>query len=485
MAISPYLISNKFRSLNAAATNRAVPARYSDSFRNIQEAVNGALATSNYPLSNPAFDYGAAGRVVSSLRHDSAKIIRGHIRRSVVENADPTSKYRLYFMYNPDVIERTYVSYLEQAALDPFNTVFGSNNLVAPPGVLDFSFEMFFDRQTENANGTMPRGVLEDFDYFDLVVRGVIPGAGTGDLPDNGVLMVNPRNITVVFSPQLTVQGRPHSAEVIYQKFDHRMNPVRMTIRVTMKAHYVGVMRRDFQFAQTQQVGIHQSTVPYDETITYTASSEVVTPKVYKTPPIVASAGSPYENSFSNPGVPGGGTSWGGGPYTGVTGLLAERIVAIAAGEVGTLEEAGNYQKYGEAYGWNGQFWCAQFVWWVYRQAGIEPIKTASVPELEKWAYRQGYVIPLEQVLPGDIVTMDWSPESKWLGDSDHVEIAIERYNGSGSLRCIGGNTSGTYEGSQTNGDGVFYKVRSVENISFVIQIPEIHRGSSGIVMPV
>lgn len=280
---SPYVTNNSFSSLNSVSSSRIVPSRFNDSYANIREAVDGSLESTVFPLANPRFDYGSSGMYLHTIKSVSpsgvaspARIIRGHIRRSVVDNADPTSKFRLYFMYNPEVIERTYVSYLEQAALDPFNTVFGSNNLVAPPGVLDFSFEMFFDRQTENANGSMPRGVLEDFDYFDLVVRGVVPGYGTGDLPDNGVLMVNPRNITVVFSPQLTVQGRPHSAEVLYQKFDHKMNPVRMTIRLTMKAQYIGAMRRDFSFAQTQQVGTYQATVPYDERVKYSLSYETL-----------------------------------------------------------------------------------------------------------------------------------------------------------------------------------------------------------------
>jgi len=73
-------------------------------------------------------------------------------------------------MYNPEAIQRDYVAYIEQQALDPFNTIYGANNLVAPPGILNFQFSLFFDRQTENANGSMPRGVLEDYDYFDLVI---------------------------------------------------------------------------------------------------------------------------------------------------------------------------------------------------------------------------------------------------------------------------------------------------------------------------
>ena len=43
-----------------------------------------------------------------------------------------------------------------------------------------------------------------DYQFFDMVVRNVIPSdpnQTNNTLPDNGVMMVNPRDITVVFSP--------------------------------------------------------------------------------------------------------------------------------------------------------------------------------------------------------------------------------------------------------------------------------------------
>lgn len=230
--------------------------------------------------SNPPFDMGVAGRLTSltesSIGKADPRILRGYIRRSGANGADPTSDYRLYFMFNPESIQRSYVAYLDQQALDPFNTIYGSNNLVAPPGILDFSFDLLFDRQAENANGTMPRGVLEDFDYFDLVVRGVVPEPGSPQMQDNGIMMVNPRNITVVFSPQLSVQGRPYSASVSYDKFDHNMRPVRMTIRLSMKAFYFGPVRQDYTFDSIKTDGIYTATIPYDESVKYTATVEEI-----------------------------------------------------------------------------------------------------------------------------------------------------------------------------------------------------------------
>ena len=231
------------------------------------------LADSDKAKSNPKFNYGSAGRLQGPIANGpnatSPLISRGYIRRSNSNPTDPTDGYRLYFMFNPETIQRDYVAYLEQQALDPFNTIYGSNNLVAPPGILDFSFELFFDRETENANGDMPRGVLEDFDYFDLVVRGVVPDTQGPQLQDNGVMMINPRNITVVFGPQLSVQGRAFRAAVDYTKFDHTMTPTRMTISVSMKVFYFGKVTEDFAFASTTSEAEYEATIPYDQSDIY------------------------------------------------------------------------------------------------------------------------------------------------------------------------------------------------------------------------
>jgi hypothetical protein len=206
---------------------------------------SGEVTTGN---SNPPFVSGAAGRLIPILTDQTgrpARILRGYIRRAQTEAADPSSKARLYFMYNPEMITRDYVSYLEQTALDPFNTVYQSGNLVAPPSILDFSFDLFFDRQEEATQANHP-GVYVDYQFFDLVVRNVVPtdpNQPSATLPDNGVMMVNPRDITVVFSPQFTVQGRPLNARVTFEKFTHRMTPIRMRISLMMRAVYMGPVR--------------------------------------------------------------------------------------------------------------------------------------------------------------------------------------------------------------------------------------------------
>lgn len=48
-----------------------------------------------------------------------------------------------------------------------------------------------------------------------------------------------------------------------------------------------------------------------------------------------------------------------------------EKFVNIALAECGTIEKYNNITKYGEWYGMNGQPWCAMFVSWCAKQAGL------------------------------------------------------------------------------------------------------------------
>jgi hypothetical protein len=308
---------------------------------------------------NPPFKFSSTGRPTDYISnrflaeeagggvHVDTRVVRGFIRRSnIEEKVDATSRYRLNFMYNPDVITRTYVSYLEQQALDPFNTVFGANNLVAPPGVLDFSFEMFFDRQIENANGYLPRGVLSDFDYFDLVVRGVIPESVPGGSPDNGILMVNPKNITVVFSPQISVQGKADSAEVIYQKFDHRMTPVRMTIRLSMKVFYIGPVRPEFTLSTSSSETVYASTVPYNTiTTNFIEDSNGPTFLVEPSSSTVSQYQTPYTGvrTYSSPGL----SARPNPPGPGDTLFIPEVLLNIGNGKLpdNVLSDIGNGER--------------------------------------------------------------------------------------------------------------------------------------------
>ena len=238
-------------------------------------ASQNAAASARGSFSNPPFVSGAAGRLHPALQSGSgspARILRGFIRRAQHEAGDNLSRARLYFMYNPEIISRDYVSYLEQGALDPFNTVYQSGNLVAPPSILDFSFELFFDRQEEATQVNHP-GVFVDYQFFDLVVRNVVPSdpnQASNTLPDNGLMMVNPRDITVVFSPQMTIQGRPLNARVTFERFTHRMTPTRMRIALTMRAVYMGPLKEITEYRAESFPA--EASIPFGESETWTST---------------------------------------------------------------------------------------------------------------------------------------------------------------------------------------------------------------------
>jgi hypothetical protein len=227
--------------------------------------------------SNPPFALGNFSNPLITAGQD-AKIVRGYIRRDP-SSTDPTSRYRLNFMFNPGSIQRSYISYLDQGALDPYNTIYQAGNLVAPPGILDFNFELMFDRQIE-AGALGNRGCAVDYDYFDRVIRGVEPQApaSTNTIPDNGVLLVNPQTVTVVFSEQLQVQGKVNNAVVSYERFNHRMVPTRMIIGIQMKVTYVGTglpEGQPFDLHIEQATAEFAATVPYDNTITASITNTV------------------------------------------------------------------------------------------------------------------------------------------------------------------------------------------------------------------
>jgi len=230
--------------------------------------------------SNPDFKFTQKQRVIDGGSSFSS-ITRGYIRRT--DDTDPgAGKATLNFMFNPEQITRDYVSYMDQAALDPFNTLYQSGNLVAPPSFVNFTFSLFFDRQDDMFSQTgvsyeaAKTGCLIDYKYFDIVVRNVPPdGRSTSDVPDNGVMMVNPRDITVVFSKDLTVQGRPTNARVQFTKFNHEMVPTRMQVDLTMIITYFGpYLKTPYGMNTFKAEKKYEAMVPYSDSVEEGYSSE-------------------------------------------------------------------------------------------------------------------------------------------------------------------------------------------------------------------
>ena len=135
-------------------------------------------------------------------------------------------------------------------------------------------------------------------------------------------------------------------------------------------------------------------------------------------------------------------------------------ILAVAVREIGTVEQPGNRQKYGKAYGMDGVYWCMIFVWWVFHQTAPQLFygggKTASCGELMRWAQRQGKWIT-KDYHAGDVLIYDFPGNDV---KTDHCGIC-ESVSGQ-YVTAIEGNTSNGNTGSQSNGDGVYRRKRKL-----------------------
>lgn len=144
----------------------------------------------------------------------------------------------------------------------------------------------------------------------------------------------------------------------------------------------------------------------------------------------------------------------------GTTMALAEKVLDIARGELGTKESpaGSNRTPYGKWYGLDGQPWCMMFVQWVFHRAGMKLPRTASCSALLSW-YREnkpGSVHNSPE--PGDIVIYNF-------GHTGIVESV-----GHGTITAIEGNTSPGASGSQDNGGQVCRKTRQTHLVTAYIR---------------
>ena len=139
----------------------------------------------------------------------------------------------------------------------------------------------------------------------------------------------------------------------------------------------------------------------------------------------------------------------------------AADVIRIASGEVGYTEGRNNANKYARENGQaDNQPWCGSFVDWVLRRAGL----TGEPSSLWTPAGMQGYrrlgraVDRNGPVLPGDVVFFDWQGNTGSSG-VDHVGL-VTAVRPDGQVETIEGNTSPSNAGSQSNGGGVYRRVR-------------------------
>ena len=147
--------------------------------------------------------------------------------------------------------------------------------------------------------------------------------------------------------------------------------------------------------------------------------------------------------------------------------MSKSKVIEQARAELGNTEwpPGSNKNKYGEAYGMNGVPYCAQFLWWVFNQAGERMAffgggKTASCGTLLRWYREQGLTVSTSEIQSGDIVILNFSGTK----DTQHCGLVTDEI-GNGWWHTIEGNTSPGLEGSQDNGGCVALKSRHIRQI--------------------
>lgn len=135
----------------------------------------------------------------------------------------------------------------------------------------------------------------------------------------------------------------------------------------------------------------------------------------------------------------------------------AAQVISIARSQIGVVENpyGSNYTKYGWWYGWNGVFWCDQFISWCFNQAGGLSLmggKSASVALTASRMRNMGRYGLTPRV--GSLAIFN---------NYSHIELVTTV--GNGWVRNIGGNTSDLGGGSVSNGGGVFANTRNLSMI--------------------
>lgn len=157
----------------------------------------------------------------------------------------------------------------------------------------------------------------------------------------------------------------------------------------------------------------------------------------------------------------------------------ASKVLQVARGELGYSRwsdpaEGTKYGRWmagvtGQAwYGASGVAYCNMFTSWVLARAGVKepsPGYFAYVPYTIQAYTQQGKKLGNKHnAAPGDLVCFDWDGD----GIADHIGI-VEANNG-GYLTCIEGNTSGSWQGSQSNGGGVYRRTRYWSSVIAILR---------------
>ena len=132
------------------------------------------------------------------------------------------------------------------------------------------------------------------------------------------------------------------------------------------------------------------------------------------------------------------------------------RFLDVARSQLGHREVPVNRTPFGRWYGLDGNAWCAMYVSWCADRVGALDIipKHAYTPTGANWFRARGRFDDNPRV--GDIVYFRWAGSSR-IG---HVGI-VEAIRPDGRLVTIEGNTQAGEGGNQSDGGGVYRRVRA------------------------
>ena len=136
-------------------------------------------------------------------------------------------------------------------------------------------------------------------------------------------------------------------------------------------------------------------------------------------------------------------------------------VVRIASGEVGYTEGRNNANRYAAEVGHaNHQAWCGTVTDAMLKRAGQlgEPSSVWTPSGLQAYRTAGRAIDRNGPVQPGDLVYFDWQGGTGANG-VDHVGIVVGT-RPDGQVETIEGNTSPSNAGSQSNGGGVYRRVR-------------------------
>lgn len=157
--------------------------------------------------------------------------------------------------------------------------------------------------------------------------------------------------------------------------------------------------------------------------------------------------------------------------------MTPNQVLSKAASQIGYIEGTGfggrsNYTKYWADLkpSFQGGPWCAAFVNWVFKECGNELLLSVPLPyytpSMEQWAKANNRWITSKNAKPGDVVIFGNARIAT------HTGIFQRQYDAN-NIVSIEGNTGPSNRGSQTDGGGVYRRVRPRSFIRGVISMQD------------